>query len=213
MPEPPDRDAITALLTLIESSAHRSGWDQRPALLLLYDTRDADSDRHYRGVPAHWGRTVRLRQYAAIPCVPPIAMDGSHALFRLANNLQRTEQPAVQHYLGHMRRPGFVGMAFCCEGWGRVLGDGDAPVPGRRFADTPGSVETRILTAADTAGVDYHLVRIRGEKPTTLTDPEGSVVECLRAVVAAIAGLPVPRITTIPAGWDWSEQTYLEAKP
>lgn len=216
MIEAPDTDAIDALLSLVEAETHRHGWDYPPSLRLLYDARDRDTDRHYRrAMPGRWGPRTRLRDYVAIPACPTQGLAGyaSHGLFRMALNLQ-TDDPRVEVVLNHMRAPGFLGMAFCAEGWLRTAEPGQLDRlldEGRRFADIPGSLESRFITAVDIAGTNYRIGRIRGKDPEIEHDGdfEGSVVESLRAIVAVIAGLPVPTIVNHPSGWKWEDQVHI----
>jgi hypothetical protein len=107
----PDAEALAALLRRIEGDAHRRGWDGAPALYVLYDSRDRETERSYRTVMR--GSPIRSAPYAALPAVPPGALDGnpSSALFRFALNL-RSQHPYVEAILALLRQPGFVGMAF-----------------------------------------------------------------------------------------------------
>jgi hypothetical protein len=218
----PDADAIGRLLLLVESNAHRHGWDGMPSLMVIYDATDADTTAHYREhLPSRWGMTARLRGYAAAPCVPPGALDGvaSHGLFRLALNIQSGEHSELRaRLLADLRAPGFVGMALVAEGWSQRADKVDAARAAygdRSFADMPGSEEMRFVACADVAGTDYRVLRFRGSAPGLDTTPNGShgaVAESLRVIVAVIAGLPVPAMSTLPSGWDWdAEQRKAEA--
>lgn len=208
-----DRDLINRLLLRIESDAHRAGWDGPPALFALYDARDASTDQAYRLTMSGCGPVIRCHPYAAQPMAPRGGLDGyaSHAVFRMALNMKAApDDPRVAALIGMMRRPGFLGVALLCETWARQESEeGRGALGAVRFADIPGSVECRLVSAADVAGRDYMARRVRGRKPQAGEDfgsIEGSVFESLRVIVAAIANLPVPELTTPPSMWSWDEQ-------
>lgn len=208
----PDVQAVERLLMRIEADAHRGGWDQPPALYLLFDRSHRETAEHYRCLMApRRGPAVLCGPYGAQSMVPAAVFDGSPpvALFRLALNLThgRDVQP-VAVFLAELRQPGFIGVAFLNESWTMRMTEEEhaALDPKRRYADTPGATEERNVVAIDTADVRYMVNRTRGSKPeVNHTDDEvrlkGVVIDCLRAITCAIVGVPGPELKDPPYGW------------
>lgn len=205
-----DQQLMARLMRQIELTANRRGWDQPPNLYVLYGWRDHDAERHYRELMPQTGEVVRCGPYAARPIVRSELLTGSphHALFRMALNLTRSDHPQVRQFADATSHAGFLGAAFAHEAWTRTYNnpqeradEGDV-----RFADMPGSTESRFVLAADVAGGTHWVMRYRGSKPQTDGGDEhgGALVESLRAITARISGQPVPEIVNVPTGWDWS---------
>lgn len=213
-----DPDLISQLLTRVEADAHRRGWDEPAEIYVLYDASDRETDQAYRSLMSFRGPAIRRQHYAAQAAMPRAALDGHpvHALFRFSLNLRASEEhPAPAAVIGMLRQPGFLGVAFQSEGWMRTansLEERDA-LGDVRFADIPGSVETRHVHAVDTEGNEYVAFRERGKKPRLerpgfggMEHMGGAIIESLRAIVALVAGLPVPEIDNVPSQWDWSAE-------
>lgn len=206
----PDHEALGALLRRIEGDAHRRGWDGDPALYVLYDARDRETEAAYRNVMR--GVPIRCAPHAALPAVPSGALAGNpaSALFRFALNL-RSEHPWVEAILHILRQPGFVGMAFLVEAWMRTFDTKDEreSLGKVRFADVPGSIEIRDVLAADISGRDFCVQRQRGGK-AEMIEPDGemsgAVIESLRTIVAAVLGRPLPDIENTPSTWNWDAE-------
>lgn len=211
-----DADRMGRLLLKLEADAHRGGWDAPANMFVLYDSRDVATDQAYRQMMGRFaGPPSRLGPYAAHGAVPPGSLDGypQHALFRLALYLSGSDHPHVAALVGMLRQPGFLGVAFQHEGWVREARD-DAERESwgkQRFADMPGSREYRMVHAVDIGGGYHAARRVRGEKPDLLPGDatvEGAVVESLRMVVAVVADLPRPALTTTPSMWSWEDQQH-----
>lgn len=206
----PDAEALATLLRRIEGDAHRRGWDGDPALYVLYDARDRETEASYRRIMR--GVPIRSLPYAALPAVPSGALEGnpSSALFRFALNL-RSEHPFVKAILEVLRQPGFVGMAFLVEAWMRTFDSKDEreSLGKVRFADVPGSIEIRDVMAADISGRDFCVQRQRGGK-AEMIEPDGemsgAVIESLRTIVAAVVGRPLPEVENVPSTWNWDDE-------
>lgn len=213
----PDPLALGRLLLRVEGDAHRLGWDNGPArLYVLYDQADAQTEQTYRRLisPSAAGPgPIRCGPYTALSMIPPSMLNprSVHALFRLAASF--TQAPtqlgvlagrALARLLG---QPGFLGLALLAEGWAYLAKDGEPePEPGRSLADTVGSKEYRGVIACDVAMRDYWVRRIRGQSPELVhfaatDETDGAIIESLRSMVAAVAGLPVPALRHAPHGW------------
>lgn len=203
-----DQDHLGRLLLAVEADAHRRGWDGPPAIMVIYDATDQAAAAAYHQCLAQIGAPIRYRAYAARPMVPTDAVDGiaSHALFRMAGNLGLCpDHPAVQLMIGWLRQPGFLGLAMSCESWSRVATPAECDALGpARFADLPGSMETRHVTSADITGQVRLVQRIRGQRPVLVARDcawTGSIPESLRYATAAVAGQPLPGVPSAPSGW------------
>lgn len=198
-------DQLDALALRLESDAHRRGWDGDPALFVVYEHADVVTEVAYANILA---APTRVGPYAARYLVPPqrLGPQPQHAVFRLALNLRyATDAPEVAELLEGLRQPGFVGMAMLCEGWLFRGTDEEMAARGNRsLADTPGSVENRIVMLALPDGGLRIVQRIRGEKPELLVDWHegvGAVPESLLVIAAVIADKPAPELTHYPVGW------------
>lgn len=219
-----DTDNVLALCKLIESTAHRRGWDQPDQLWLIFDGRDPSTDK-YRTF--RYAEPLRLRNYTARMLMPEelLTPNGLHAAYRLALNLtqpsERGRQIVKAKTMDCYGSAGFVGIALKTESWG-LLGKPDEETdrlgqPGVRYADTPGAIEMRNVCAVDVTGRAYWLWRHRG-KPVEAYhragDDEmvigGCGVESLEAIVTAINGGEPTRPETEPSGWDWSSQIFVD---
>jgi hypothetical protein len=215
-----DNVLMGRLLIRLEQDANRGGWDGPAALYVLYDWHDRGTEAAYKDLMAvRRGAPARCGPYAAQSMVPSDALSGiaSHALFRLALNVSQSDHPAPTSFIKLMRQPGFLGVAFQCESWTRTMtsDERDAYDINVRFADLPDSKEARGVYAADVSGGVYAAQRIRGEKPWLLVPGAGdlsqfggSVPQSLQMIVAVIADLPRPKLTELPTGWSWDQQSY-----
>lgn len=215
--KPVDTALLARLLLHIEILANRDGWDQSAAVMVLYDWRDTETEMAYRQFMGITGDPVRSGDYAARPMLRPWKMakalaKPSHALFRMALNLTQAPGavPQADMFVDALAQPGFLGVAFVVESWGREFPDEETRDRESRldFADLPGSVECRMVYAADRSGGFHVVKRLRGRRPELLDGSVfgGSVVESLRGITARVAGLPIPEFTEVPFRWEWPEQ-------
>lgn len=207
-----DVPLLCRLLRRIEMDAHRAGWDQPPALFVLYDARadDGGTDRAYRRL---MGQNPRLRPATRVPpYVAQAFLDGPHfaagdkplweQVRRFALNLAYGdgdyEQIAVMR--GALSAPGVLGFAYLGEGYALAVKGRAAAADmfggTRDLAEEAGAVETRMLYAADVTNRLYVLTRSRGRKPelddNAGADMRGDFTTSLRLLVAAATGTVPP---------------------
>lgn len=155
--------AIGTELRRMEEAVELSiGWDAGQAVLILFDD-PAGTTAHTDLLPFEPRWTVPLPDGSGNVPVPIVLRAFADIL-----------NPAALDWLpGWLRQNGrtLLGVAFLCEGWvtsgftGYRYGDLNA-VPA--MADA----EARILTAVDTDGRLYQLIRHRGQQPTLTVDTE-----------------------------------------
>lgn len=207
-------DDLGELLMQVESVTHREGWDQPASLMVVFDVADAATVAAYaRLMPA--SAQIRRGPLAARPVLRPSMMAEalaipSHALFRMAMNMHAYgKADEVTAFVDSMRLPGFHGMAFVVETWGRELTDSETREreSGLSFADLPGSFECRMAYAVHRDGTERIVRRVRGRKPELLdaSDHGGSVIESLRVIVAQLASQPLPELVNVPFKWEWPQ--------
>jgi hypothetical protein len=211
---------VKALLTAMETRAHRAGWDKPPALYVLYDNHHLATVREYRTwLGARYGTPVVVGRYGAQPMAPYLFTDGTDpavTLTLLAMNLSdtvpgRTLAGAFKLMTMVLRQPGFLGTAFQAEGYGMVMDTEQAEVYLRdetrpRLGDTVGAQEYRCIDAADVAGYDYAVQRWSGAPPQVHhldpanppTDPD-KTGKVLLAVEGSVQ-TALRRITAVVAG-------------
>ncbi len=194
--------ALEDLLLQIEVNAHRRGWDDDPQLLVVYDTTDAATTTEYdESLPPDGGLTRRGR-LAARRMWPSELLNPTpaHAVFTMAVGLHYDSQSAHWKVIRDvLRQPGFFAVALVFEMWVRRP---DMPfvAPGS-FAKAPDSVEVREVLAVLPDGSSRGVLRMRDRSPGPFTSMSGSVSESLHVIAAHIAGMPLPTLTTPPAGW------------
>jgi hypothetical protein len=97
-----------------------------------------------------------------------------------------------------LRQPGVLGFAVCIEAWGtRDPAVFKAAIHGSvHLGDAPGSVETRLVYAADLTGRVYMVERQRGAQPwlddNAGVHMRGDFTTSLRIIVAAVTDTAPP---------------------
>lgn len=151
----PAAEMMLKLAVTIEATAAKRGWDEAPMLAVIFR----------QVVPGPRGHLFEVVPFPKQP--QDISPDPAQGLLWLAG-VMLTENPPPIIPAG--RRDDLAGVAFLGEGWMRDDVDTlDGAGRARRFADIPGSKETRFVHLVDCAG-RYHFVnRVRGQQPTSLT--------------------------------------------
>ena len=185
-------EALTAALAHTEAAAERAGWDRPPELIGLFDRPVTSTERDIEIDPFPLETsTWRIPD----PHQPGHDLPVPAVLQAIADTLTPPTTPAWLPDWLHERGRTLIGFGFCCEGWAT------AGYPGYRPGDlnavpAMADAEVRLLTACDTDGRFYQVMRVRGEHTTTVTvidqpPPQvraTTVTDALYRLVAIAAG-------------------------
>ncbi len=198
------------LLRQVEADNHRRGWDLPPVAYVLYDARAAEgaTDRWFRHAMAASPRlrpATRVGPYVAQPMLDQsffrqADLEPYEALRRFALSLAyaSADDATAGPLRAALRQPGVLGFAVAIEAWGtRDQAAAQAAIHGGpHLGDVAGSVETRLVYAADLTLRVYKVKRQRGEQPSLDDNAgvymRGDFTTSLRILVAAVTDTVPP---------------------
>ena len=185
-------EALTAALAHTEAAAERAGWDRPPELIGLFDRPVTSTERDIEIDPFPMETSAWL---IPDPHRPGHDLPVPAILQAIADTLTPPTTPAWLPDWLHERGRTPIGFGFCCEGWAT------AGYPGYRPGDlnavpAMADAEVRLLTACDTDGRFYQVMRVRGQHTTTVTVVDQpprqlratTVTDALYRLVAIAAG-------------------------
>ncbi len=162
-------EALTAALAHTEATADRAGWNGLPELIGLFDRPVTGTERDIEIDPFPLETsTWRIPD----PHRPGHDLPAPLVLQAVADTLAPPNAPTrLPEWLPdwlHERGRILIGFGFCCEGWAT------SGYPGYRPGDlnavpAMADAEVRILTACDTDGRYYQVMRVRGKDTATVT--------------------------------------------
>lgn len=173
----PEVYAMKQVAEATEEARAEEGWDVEPllALVIRITPPPLGGDDAY-GILPYFVQPSELHPNAA------------QGLLYMGGQLRREDAPPA---MPPQLRRNLAAVMLCHEGWRAASPEAadEAQRAGRKFADTPGSIETRIVHIIDCGGRYICVSRARGEEPaTTVIEPsdgkgwqmKGNVVVGLR---------------------------------